>query len=85
MNQNKNEMPIQTDIEFFEAVDDLRFFQKQVYDYKWKSYEAKLKEIEKQKQIDDYIYEQNMSSNREDNDDREGGRQSITPISSNRQ
>lgn len=25
-------MPIQTDIEFFEAVDDLRFFQKQVYD-----------------------------------------------------
>lgn len=47
MNQNKNEMPIQTDIEFFEAVDDLRFFQKQVYDYKWKSYETKLKEIEK--------------------------------------
>lgn len=71
-------MPIQTDIEFFEAVDDLRFFQKQVYDYKWKSYETK-------KQIDDYIYEQNMSSNREENDDREGGRQSITPISSNRQ
>lgn len=83
MNQNKNEMPIQTDIEFFEAVDDLRFFQKQVYDYKWKSYETKLKEIEKQ--IDDYIYEQNMSSNREENDDREGGRQSIIPISSNRQ
>ena len=50
-------MPIQTDIEFFEAVDDLRFFQKQVYDYKWKSYETKLKEIEKQ--IDDYIYERN--------------------------
>ena len=83
LNQNKNEMPIQTDIEFFEAVDDLRFFQKQVYDYKWKSYETKLKEIEKQ--IDDYIYEQNMSSNREENDDREGGRQSIIPISSNRQ
>ena len=51
--------------------------------YKWKFYETKLKEIEKQ--IDDYIYEQNMSSNREENDDREGGRQSITPISSNRQ
>ena len=83
MNQNKNEMLIQTAIEFFEAVDDLRFFQKQVYDYKCKSYETKLKEIEKQ--IDDYIYEQNMSSNREENDDREGGRQSITPISSNRQ
>ena len=83
MNQNKNEMPIQTDIEFFEAVDDLRFFQKQIYDYKWKSYETKLKEIEKQ--IDDYIYGQNMSSNREENDDRGGGRQSITPISSNRQ
>ena len=55
MNQNKNEMLIQTAIEFFEAVDDLRFFQKQVYDYKCKSYETKLKEIEKQ--IDDYIYE----------------------------
>ena len=68
MNQNKNEMPIQTDKEFFEVVDDLRFFQKQVYDYKWKTYETRLKEIEIQ--IDDYIYEQNMPSNGEKNDDR---------------
>ena len=83
MNQNKNEMPIQTDIEFFEAVDDLRFFQKQVYDYKWKSYETKLKEIEKQ--IDDYIYEQYMPSDGKKNDDRGRSRQSITSVSSNRQ
>ena len=55
-------MSIKTGKEFFETVENLRFFQKQVYDYKWKSYETKLKEIEKQ--IDDYIYEQNMSSNR---------------------
>lgn len=61
-------MPIQTDKEFFEVVDDLRFFQKQVYDYKWKTYETRLKEIEIQ--IDDYIYEQNMPSNGEKNDDR---------------
>ena len=75
-------MPIQTDIEFFETVDDLRFFQKQVYDYKWKSYETKLTELEKQ--IDDYIYEQYMSSDGKKNDDGGRSRQSITSVSSNR-
>lgn len=57
-------MSIKTGKEFFETVENLRFFQKQVYDYKWKNYEAKLNELEKQ--IDEYIYERDVSSNRKE-------------------